>query len=132
MGIFAVLFIAGSLVIFYRVVHPRKDFAEVRDQVSVISSGRQFSSGEKGRFVTTVGVVSNATAYGWKEAQMEVRYFDQQGRLIDVGVQRLSDVTIQPHSESAFRIRSLADQEENAYASQKVFVRSARDIRRWP
>ena len=126
------LFFCGCLIFFYRVAYPGKDFASCRDQVVIISSSMQFGAGERGRYVTTLGTVKNNSDYGWKETQLEVRYFNQDGKLIDVGVQFFPDVIIQPHSESAFRVRMLADQPDSAYASHKVFVRTAKDIRRWP
>ena len=92
----------------------------------------QFGTGERGRYVTTVGTVKNDSDYGWKDVQIEVRYFNQEGKLIDVGIQFISDVIIQPHSESAFRVRTIADQPESLYASHTVSVRTAKDIRRWP
>lgn len=129
---FLLLIAIGCLTVFSRLVLPGKDFSKVRDQISVTSSSMQFSSGVKGRYITTVGMVSNASNYAWKDVQMEVRYLNQEGKLVDVGSEWFSDVVIQPRSESAFKIRTLADQEESAYASHKVVVRTARDINRWP
>ena len=126
------LFFCGALVVFYRVVYPWQDFASCRNQVVVSSSSMQFGTGERGRYVTTVGTVKNDSDYGWKDVQIEVRYFNQEGKLIDVGIQFISDVIIQPHSESAFRVRTIADQPESLYASHTVSVRTAKDIRRWP
>jgi hypothetical protein len=126
------LFFCGALVVFYRVVYPGKDFASCRNQVIIGSSSVQFSAGERGRYVTTVGIIKNDSDCGWKDVQLEVRYFNQDGKLIDVGTQIFSDVVVQPHSESAFRVRTLADQPEPAYASHKVVIRTAKDTRRWP
>jgi hypothetical protein len=130
--VFMLLFFCGALIVFYRVAYPGRDFSLCRNQIVVSSSSMQFSAGERGRYVTTVGTINNESDYGWKEVQLEVRYFNRNAKLIDVGVQIFPDIIIQPHSESAFRVRTLADQPESAYASHKVFVRTAKDIRRWP
>ena len=129
---FWLLFICGCLIVFYRVAYPGKDFASCRSQVVISSSSMQFSNGERGRYVTTIGTITNISDCGWKDVQLEVRYFNQDGKLIDVGTQYISDLFVQPNSESAFRVRTLADQPDSAYASHKVLVRTAKDIRRWP
>jgi hypothetical protein len=126
------LFFGGCLIFFYRVVRPCEDFTKHRDQVVVSASAMQFSYGDRGRYVTTLGTVRNESDWAWKDIQLEVRYFDREGKLIDVGVQSISDVIVQPHCESGFRVRTLADQPNSVYASHKVFVRSAKDERYWP
>jgi hypothetical protein len=116
-----------------RLVRPWEDFTKHREEVAVADSSVQFSeAGESGRYVTTLGTIKNSGECAWKNIQVEVRYFDQAGKLIDVGVQMVPDLVVQPHSESAFRVRTLADQPESIYASHKVVVRTARDERRWP
>jgi len=92
----------------------------------------QFGVDEHRRFITTLGTIKNDSDYGWKEMQIEVRYFNRDGKLVDVGVQSFPDLTVQPHSESAFRVRTLADQPDSAYVTNAVLVRTAKDIRRWP
>lgn len=122
--------VAGGAFVAYRLFNPGKAFAPYRDQFSITTSSRQFSTNERGRYVTTVGTVRNNSDYAWKEVQLEVRYFDQQGKLIDVGNQIIS--AVEPHSESAFRVRTLADQPESRYENHKVYVRTGKDINRWP
>jgi len=127
------LVVLGGLSVAYRMFNSGKDFAPFRDQFAIVSSSMEFSKRENGQhIITTIGVVRNNCDYAWKGVQLEVRYFDQEGKLIDMGVEMFSDVLVQPHSESAFRVRTFADRPESAYASHKVFVRSAEDIRRWP
>ena len=126
------LIATGVGIVLHRVLDHGQEFGSVRNLVTVTSSEMQFSNGEKGRYITTVGVITNGSDYGWKEVQLEVRYFDQQGKLIDVGAQWFSDVIVQSHAESAFRIRTIADQSDKTYASHRVMVRTATDIKRWP
>lgn len=128
-----VLFVViGGFMLAVRLFDRGRDFAPFRAQFSIVSSSMELTTNQNGRSVTTVGMVRNDSDYAWKEVQLEVRYFDRNDKLVDVGAQGYSDVTVQPHSESAFRVRTLADQPESAYASHKVYVRSAKDIRRWP
>jgi hypothetical protein len=127
------LFFFGALMLFYRFVRPWEDFTKHRNQVTVSSSSIQFSdAGDRGKFVTTIGTVKNESDWAWKNLQVEVRYFNQEGKLIDVGVQTVSDTIVQPHSESGFRVRTLADQPDSVYVSHKAVVRSAKDERSWP
>lgn len=122
----------GGLSLAYRMFDPGKDFAPFKDRFEVVSSSMLFSTNQNELYITTVGTVRNNSDYAWKEVQMEVRYFDRESKLIDVGAQVYSELVVQPRSESAFRVRTRADQPEQAYASHKVFVRSGKDIRRWP
>jgi hypothetical protein len=127
------LVFCGALILFIRVVRPWEDFTKHREEMVVSNSSVQFSDGgERGHYVTTLGTIKNNGSCAWKNVQVEVRYFNQAGKLIDVGVQFVPDVVVQPHSESAFRVRTLADQVESAYASHQVIVRSAKDERCWP
>jgi len=132
MGFLLLAFFVGGFSVVYRLFTPGRDFAPFRNQFEIVSSSMQFNQNEKGAWVATVGTIRNNSDYAWKEVQLEARYFDSAGKLIDVGVQTFSDVVVQQHSESAFRIRTIAGQPTNAYASHKVLVRSGRDIRQWP
>ena len=126
------VFSGGLFLLMSRLFTPGRDFAPFRNQFEVVSSSMQFSQTERGPYVTTVGTIRNNSDYPWKEVQLEARYFGKADKLIDVGVQIFSDLVVQPHSESAFRIRTFADQPTNEYASHKVLVRSGKDIRQWP
>lgn len=127
-------FMIGILIILLifadREFSPGRDFAEFRDQIGVVSSSMQFSKTEKGAYVSVVGLLTNRSQFEWKEVQLEARYYDKDGKLIDTGIERNYEAVMLPNSEAAFRIRTVADKPETAYANHKVFVRTAKDARR--
>jgi hypothetical protein len=107
-----------------------KDFARYRDQIEVVTNAMSYSRTNVDPYITTIGLIMNRSEFGWKEVQLEAQYFDASGKLIDTGVSRNFETELLPHGEAAFRIRILADKPESSYASEKVYVRSAKDGRR--
>jgi hypothetical protein len=84
--------------------------------------------------VSVIGIVTNQSEFGWKDLGMEAQLFDKDGKLIDV-IPANGDylgITIFPHSEAGFKIESKATKRESDYASHKVYVRVAKDIKTWP
>ena len=91
-----------------------------------------FSQTTNGNFISTIGQIRNDSQFTWKDIQLEVQYFDKEGRMIDTRTEnRYTDIL--PAGEAqAFRLRGQADKPESAYSTQKVFVRSAKDSSKWP
>lgn len=111
---------------------PGRDFGKYQDQIVVVNSQMSLSRTDKSPYASVVGTIKNTSPYSWKEVQLEVQYFDKDGKLIDTKSDREYDATILAGAERAFRIRAVADKPEAAYASHKVFVRAAKDARSWP
>ena len=80
--------------------------------------------------VSVIGVVTNQTAFGWKNIGMEAQFLDGNGKMIDVIVADggYRGFTVLPHSEASFKIEGRAIREEQEYKSTKVFVRTGKDI----
>lgn len=72
------------------------------------------------------GQLRNDSPNGWKDVELEVRYFNKQGRNIDTQTTTLF-ATVPPGEAHAFRLRGPADKPESFYARHKVLVRWARD-----
>jgi len=68
----------------------------------------------------------------WKNVVIEVQYFDQNGKLIGATAHEDRDLVLLPGGEHAFQVSASRDLPPDEYASQKVFVRDARDAARWP
>ena len=86
-----------------------------------------FSMEDNKPIVYVVTVITNKSDLAWKEVELDVRFFDKTGMLIDA--QEWRDYsTVWPHGDSAFRIpvkpsHALAD-----YDSFKISIGSARDV----
>ena len=115
--------------LFEHFLEPSPDFAPFHDQIVVTDSQMHYSQTEKGAFISVVGMIKNNSKFSWKGVELEVQYFDKDGKLIDTTSDREYNATILPQGERAFRIRAQADRPEAAYASHKVFVRAAKDDR---
>jgi len=84
--------------------------------------------------VSVIGVVTNQSEFGWKNLGLEAQLFDKDDRLIDV-IPANGDyggVTVLPHAMAGFKIESRATRKESDYASDRIYVRIAKDIRTWP
>jgi hypothetical protein len=122
----------APVILFEHFFDPGRDFVPFHDQIVVGDSQVHYSQTEKGAFIAVVGMIKNNSKFSWKEVELEVQYFDKDGKLIDTKSDQEYNVTILPLGERAFRIRAQADRPEAAYASHKVFVRAAKDGRsRW-
>jgi hypothetical protein len=93
-----------------------------------------FGESQKGKTVAVVGMLQNNSDQAWKDAQVEVRFFDPQGKLIDTetGKDYVYRNTIPPHGEKAFKVYKVVNYPTEKYASYKVFVRFAEDARKFP
>ncbi len=111
---------------------PGRDFEPFRGQILVENSNVHFGQGTNGNFISAIGTLRNASPYAWKEIQLEAQYYDSNGRLVDTRSESRFGDTLLPGTTNAFRIRGPADKPESAYVSHKVFVRSAKDARKWP
>jgi len=111
---------------------PGRDFEPFREQIVVENSTMHFGQVTNGNFISAIGVLRNSSPYSWKEIQLEAQYYDNAGRLIDTRSESRFGDTLPSGGTNAFRIRGPADKPESAYVSHKVFVRSAKDARKWP
>ena len=129
MPLIIMAFALAPLVLVEHFFDPDRDFAPFHDQIVVTDSQMHYSQTEKGAFIAVVGTIKNNSKFSWKGVELEVQYFDKDGKLIDTTSDREYNATILPQVERAFRIRAQADRPEAAYASHKVFVRAAKDGR---
>jgi hypothetical protein len=110
---------------------PKNDFAEFRNQITVINSEVSHQVRSSNTWVTVVGMATNQSETSWKNVGVEAQFFDKEGKMIDAitadGDYR--GFTILPHGEAAFKIEGKATTPESQYVSHKVFVRTAKDTR---
>jgi hypothetical protein len=116
-----------------RLVGPKRDFAAYQDQLVVLQSQVTHRLAGSNLMVTVVGTLTNRSPFGWKAVELEAQHYDQKGHLIDVTPSdRYRESSVLPHSELGFKLEGRPAQPASTYASCRVFVRAATDIRAWP
>jgi len=124
-----VFFLVGGVMgyVLSEVQQRKEDFTHYRGQIVVVDSEMLFGKDEKGRTVSVVGILKNNTQIPWEHVQVEVRFFDGGGRLIDAGLDDRLGGAIPPGAENAFKVVLKPNLPDERYASYKVFVRYAED-----
>lgn len=122
----------GFMIFLGTIFSPGRNFEEYKDQLTITESEMHFSQTTNGNFISTIGQIKNNSPYAWKDLQIEVQYFNNNGHMIDTRTEERYSEIISAGSIEAFRIRGPADKPEAAYSTQKIFVRSAKDSRKWP
>jgi len=118
---------AGLLFSFQRMFGPGTDFLPYRDGITVVESRMNLEDAGKDAPVHVIAVITNRTDLAWKDVQLDVRYFNQAGTLIDARAYEGSG-TVLPHGEAAYRINTKPCHPLADYDSYKIFVRYARDV----
>jgi hypothetical protein len=117
----------GLVVTVHRWVNPGTNFAPYRSQIAIVESRMCcWTNKENALFVSVIAVVTNQTDMAWRETEIDARFFDKAGTLIDIGRGEYYD-TLYPKTDGAIRInagmlRPLAD-----YDSYKIYIGSAKD-----
>ena len=117
-----------------KVFGSKRDFAEFRDQITIVDSSSSHRVAGSNHLVTVIGTLTNLSNFPWDNLAMEVRYFNSKGELIDTAsrVAQYDSTVIAPHGEIAFKIEGKAVRPESEYASHRVSVLWAKDVREWP
>lgn len=110
---------------------PKEDFANYRNEISVVNS--QFSQRIYGSNLwnTVVGTLTNNSDVGWKDVGVEAQFFDKSGKRIDAITVNANDyrgVAILSHGETAFKIEGRAARDSTDYWTNKLNVRWAKDV----
>ena len=122
----------GMIIWFERRIDPTPNFATQRDSLTVVESKRVFYERDKQPRLRTIVVLTNQGPYSWKEIEVEVRFFDKEHRLIDVGLRSTSAGFISGHDELALLVESVPCRAETDYSYQEAVVRAARNARAFP
>lgn len=104
-------------------------FEQYRDGVVLLDTKTHYRK-EEGRcpLITTLGHIENRTDIPWDDLEIEVRYFDATGDLVDTGSETLY-ITVPADDNATFKVSSCASREEAAYATHTARIRMASDAR---
>jgi hypothetical protein len=118
----------GFFIFLQRFFDPGMDFSPNRDSLSVVESRMNLQADDKQPMINVVVLLTNKSEVAWKEVQMDLRFYDKAGTLIDAN-SYWSRGVIYPHGELAFRIKTPSSHPLSDYDFYKMYVRSARDAR---
>jgi len=111
---------------------PGRNFELFQNQFTVIDPEMSFDVTTNGNYISTIGQIRNGSPYAWKDVYVEVQYFNKEGKMIDTCTREDYGEIIFAGDTQAFKVRGPADKPESEYSTQKVFIRSAKDSRKWP
>ena len=136
------LIVAVIIVSVVKVVstHPRKShvssptFVDYKNSIVVKSSELSFTEcGDCKKKINAVviGLIDNDTDFGWRDFDLEVRYFNSDGEMIDTVSDSIYGLSVQPHSEVSFRVMERAAKLQDVYADHKVYISDARRMSKY-
>jgi len=122
------VFIIGPLM-FKRVFDPGKSFDPYKNQVKITGSQLTFGQSDCGQTLVIMGTFKNDSDVTWKDLQLEARFFDHEGKLIDTGQKNEYTFVLQAKSEAPFKLSMKREFPSEKYASHTVRILTAKDAK---
>ncbi|HZR21410.1 MAG TPA: FxLYD domain-containing protein [Verrucomicrobiae bacterium] len=116
------------LTIINRFQNPKPDYSDFLNSVRVLESRMNCVQTSTGTYIYITGILTNQSEIGWKDIELECRFFDQKGALLDAAHPHEA-VTVQPHDDTAFRVTVTPARATNDYASFRLVVTTARNTK---
>src|SRR5438309_18758 len=83
-AVFALLSLLGALLLVIAWLNRERTFVPSRDRIEVLNSQFGVDASDSNTNVVVSGVLSNCSPYDWKVDSLEVRFFNKDGKMIDV------------------------------------------------
>ena len=97
-------------------------YSEYPDALAVTKSEVAYDPAESCPMITTFGTIANRSDIPWKDLQMQVRYFDAAGKMIDAQAGEAYRSFVPARGEGVFRLQMRAAHARDAYARHEVTV----------
>lgn len=123
-----VLLLTGVLSRFARMMGPPPYYADHLDALAILESRKNWVETSNGPRLYLTGILTNRSEIAWQGVEFECRLFDTHGAMIDAASAR-GMLTIDPHSDSAFRATVAPGRAAGDYASYQIRVSTARNTR---
>jgi hypothetical protein len=98
--------------------------------IQILESRMNWSQTSSGLRIYITGLLTNQSEHAWKDIEFDCRFFDQFGSMIDAASGR-GRLVILSRDDSAFRTSIEPTRATNEYASFKISVNSARNMKAW-
>ena len=109
-----------------RIWDPKPHYDKAANALRVVESRTTWWQTKSDRRIQLTGIITNETDVPWRAIELECRFFDTNGVLIDVAHPLLHQ-TLQPKDDAAFSALVFAARPTNTYARHAVTVISARN-----
>ncbi len=120
------LFVGTAWLIFFYFSQSERSFSPSRDRIDILSSQVTIQKTKYGQHVVVVGVLTNQSPYAWLVGDFSVRYFDKDGKTLDVD-SSTERFTVLQHSDHSFQLSIFSRKSIPEHTSHKVYVRKAKD-----
>lgn len=108
------------------IINPRPFFGDMPNSLRVMESRMNWVETTNGPRIYVVGMLTNLSAIAWKEVEIQCRFFDTNGVMVDAAYPR-AWLTILPHGDAAFRGVVTPGRAEADYHALNTTVSSARN-----
>jgi hypothetical protein len=129
-GLIYLGFIVAAVIFFGNKFGPKENFAEYRNEITVVNATATQRIYGSNLWNTVVGTLTNRSDVSWKDVGVEAAFFDKSGKMIDaitVGSLEFNGQVILPHGVTAFKIEGKACRPPTNYWTNTVNVRWAKD-----
>lgn len=128
--IIASLVVLGTVFLstLERLTNPKPSYTEALDPIKILESSLTWRQTSSDLRVLLTGIITNQSRVPWANVELECRFFDTNGAMIDVAHPTVH-FTIQPHDDAGFSASVRPACATNRYASYKLTVTTARNDR---
>jgi hypothetical protein len=130
----AVLFFGAAMFLALWFFTTGRQYSPQKYRISVLNAdfGVEAASYATNEIITNIiasGVLTNESVYSWKVTGFEVRFLDEAGKTVDVGIggSEYDDLIVLPHSDHAFHVALHPMKSVPTHAGYKVTVTEASD-----
>jgi hypothetical protein len=126
-----VVYVAFGILILTtlnRLQNPKPDYTDFVGSLRVLETRMNWADTTSGTRIYITGILTNQSAFAWRDIELECRFFDTSGQLLDAAHAH-AGVTVQPHDDTAFRAVVVPSESTNHYASYAISVNTARNTR---
>lgn len=113
-----------------RMMNPRPYYSEFPGSLKILESRMNWVQTREGLRIYVTGVLTNDSPVSWRSAELDCRFFNPEGVMVDASP-GYSGVTISPHNDAGFRVSITPISPTNDYASFKISVSNARNMKGW-
>lgn len=125
---FALVFLIGP-VMMKIMFDPGKSFEKYKELVKITNTNLTFGQTDCGPNLVVLGTFKNNSDVTWKDLQLEVRFFDKEGKLIDTGQKNEYSFVLQAKSEAPFKVSLKKEFPTEKYVSHSIKVLTAKDAK---
>ena len=129
-GCLVVVVVSTTLPVMMKIMFdPGKSFEKYKELVKITNTNLTFGQTDCGPNLVVLGTFKNNSDVTWKDLQLEVQFFDKEGKLIDTGQKNEYSFVLQAKSEAPFKVSLKKEFSTEEYVSHSVKVLTAKDAK---